>query len=206
MDDEADARGVCDAPVCGRASARVATASDTGVVPPASASKDARRARVYAAEQQVCRVLDRAAGGTSTVDFFGSTLTVPVERRFADLTSVQRWVDAVLGLDAVRSRWRGVPGCTVRARRGAQRAHYEAPGVIAVPVTERWALRELVMCHELSHHLTDHDRDAHWAADEVVEPGHGRRFVDTYVALTDIVIGPEVALLLRAGLDEAGAV
>lgn len=168
-------------------------------MPNASTARDSRRGRVYAAEQQVARLLDRAADGATAVEFFGSTLTLPVERRFADVASVQRWVDAVLGLDEVRTHWVDVPGCGVRARRGASRAHYEPPGTIAVPLAGRWAMRELVLCHELAHHLTFHGSTA-------ADPGHGRAFVDTYVSLTGIVIGPEVALLLRAGLDQARAV
>jgi putative metallohydrolase (TIGR04338 family) len=164
-------------------------------------STDARRSRVYAAEQQVATLLDRAAAGSSTVDFFGSTLTLPPERRFADLASVQRWLDAVLQLDAVRARWPGTPSCAVRARRGESRAHYEAPAQIAVPVRERWALRELVLCHEVAHHLVFHDPRV---APDVA--AHGREFVDAFVDLVQIVIGGEVALLLRAGLDEVGAV
>lgn len=164
---------------------------------------------MYAAENQLARALDRAAAGASTVDFFGSTLTLPVERRFADLPSVQRWVDAVLGLASVRHRWPGTPACAVRARRGSTRAHYEPPGTIAVPLDDRWALRELVLCHEVAHHLTWHCapvRREGPARGDVPVAAHGHEFVDTYVALTELVIGGEVALLLRAGLDEAGAV
>ena len=144
-------------------------------------------------------MLDRAAAGTPTVDFFGSTLTLPPERRFADLASVQRWIDTVLALGAVRERWPGTPPCAVRPRRGTARAHYVPPGEIAVPVSERWALREMVLCHELAHHLAWHDCGV--GADA---PAHGHDFVETYVSLVDIVVGPEVALLLRAGFD-AGA-
>lgn len=168
-------------------------------MPHGPTARDSRRGRVYSAEQQVARLLDRAADGASTVDFFGSTLTLPVERRFADLASVRRWVDAVLALPEVRARWADAPACGVRARRGVSRAHYEPPGTIAVPQAGRWAMRELVLCHELAHHLTFH------AAAGAHDPGHGRAFVDTYVSLVGLVIGAEVALLLRAGLDQAGA-
>jgi putative metallohydrolase (TIGR04338 family) len=184
---------------CGRADCSAAGSRDTVCVPDPSTSRDSRRGRVYSAEQQVARLLDRATGAASTVDFFGSTLTLPVERRFADLASVQRWVDAVLALDEVRTRWGDVPGCGVRCRRGASRAHYEPPGTIAVPPAG-WAMRELMLCHELAHHLTFH------ASGGAENPGHGRLFVDAYVSLTGVVIGPEVALLLRAGLDQVGAV
>jgi putative metallohydrolase (TIGR04338 family) len=146
-------------------------------------------------------MLDRAAAGSRTVDFFGSTLTLPTERRFADLDSVQRWVEAVLALQPVLRRWPTTPDCRVRSRRGASRAHYAAPDEIAVPVDERWALREVVLCHELAHHLVFHDPSTPTGV-----AAHGHEFVDAFVTLADIVIGPEVALLLRAGLDEVGAV
>lgn len=161
--------------------------------------RDTRRSRVYAAEDQVARLLDRAAAGARTVDFFSSTLTLPPERRFADLASVQRWVNAVLDLDPVRQRWPATPACAVRSRRGSARAHYEAPSQIAVPVTARWALRELVLCHELAHHLVFHDPSVPSNA-----PAHGGDFAEAYIDLVGIVIGPEVALLLRAGFDQAG--
>lgn len=191
---------------CGRRPGSVGGWRQTVRVPGADQTvthpdRDSRRSRVYAAETQVAGALDRAAAGSSLVDFFGSSLTLPPERRFGDVASVQRWVDAVLALDQVRDRWPATPVCRVRPRRGASRAHYQAPGEIAVPVDDRWALREIVMCHELAHHLVFHDADV-----PIGVAAHGREFVDTFVALVAIVIGGEVALLLRAGLDEAGAV
>jgi putative metallohydrolase (TIGR04338 family) len=161
---------------------------------------DSRRSRVYAAEHQVERLLDRAASGARTVDFFGSTLTLPVERRFADVSSMQRWADGVVALAGVRQRWPGTPPVRVRERKGLTRAHYQAPDEVAVPLRTTWAARELVLCHELAHHLVHHD--------PAVPPevaGHGGEFLDAYTALVELVIGPEVALLLRAGFDAAGA-
>jgi putative metallohydrolase (TIGR04338 family) len=152
---------------------------------------------VYAVEDQVARLLDRAAAGSPVVEFFGSRLTLPVERRFADVDAVQRWVDAVLALEAVAGQWPGTPACTVRTRRGPRAAVYEPPGTIAVPVGTRWALRELVLSHELAHHLQRHGGGG-------LAPAHGAAFQDTFAALVDLVIGPEVGLLLRAGFVEAG--
>jgi putative metallohydrolase (TIGR04338 family) len=87
----------------------------------------------------------------------------------------------------------------VRERAGNGRAHY-ADGVIALPlqglVGERWAARESVVLHELTHHLVAH---AH--------PGvaaHGPEFCGDEVLLVEIVLGPEAALLLRAAFDGAG--
>jgi putative metallohydrolase (TIGR04338 family) len=112
---------------------------------------------------------------------------------------VQRYVDAVLGLIGVVTRWPGVPPVRVRERAGTGRAHY-SEGVIALPlqglVGERWAARESVVLHELTHHLVAH---AH--------PGvaaHGPEFCGDEVLLVEIALGPEAALLLRAAFDGSG--
>jgi putative metallohydrolase (TIGR04338 family) len=150
---------------------------------------------VYAAEEQWGRQLAR--GGS--VDFFGSPLQLPQERRFADIGAVQRYVDAVMGLIGVITRWPGVPPVRVRERAGTGRAHY-SEGVIALPlqglVGERWAARESVVLHELTHHLVAH-----------THPGvaaHGPEFCGDEVLLVGIALGPEAALLLRAAFDGAG--
>lgn len=157
--------------------------------------RDSHRAAVYAAEEQWSRPLAR--GGD--VDFFGTTLRLPVERRFADIASVQRYVDAVMGLIGVVTRWPGVPAVHVRERRGSGRAHY-ADGVIALPLAgvgaERWAARESVVLHELTHHLVAHTHPG-------VAP-HGPQFCADFVALVEAALGPESALLLRAAFDGAG--
>jgi putative metallohydrolase (TIGR04338 family) len=62
------------------------------------------RSAVYSAEDQWSAVLDR--GGV--VDFFGSRIDVPQQRRFGDLASVRRYVDAVLALPSVQEQW--MPG------------------------------------------------------------------------------------------------
>lgn len=157
--------------------------------------RDTHRSAVYAAEEQWSRQIAR--GGV--IDFFGSPLHVPTERRFADIASVQRYVDDVLSLIGVITRWPAVPPVRVRERAGTGRAHY-SEGVIALPlagaVGERWAARESVVLHELTHHLVAH---AH--------PGvaaHGPEFCGEEVLLVEIVLGPESALLLRAAFDGSG--
>jgi putative metallohydrolase (TIGR04338 family) len=92
-----------------------------------------------------------------------------------------------------------VPPVRVRERAGNGRAHY-SEGVIALPlqglVGERWAARESVVLHELTHHLVAH---AH--------PGvaaHGPEFCGDEVLLVEIALGPEAALLLRAAFDGSG--
>ena len=168
-----------------------------GALPPA---RDSTRTAVYSAEQHVHRVLDRAASGTAgVVEIAGSRLVLPPERRFGSIGAVQTFVDATMALRWVQERWpRARVPVTVRARRGTAAAHYDRlTTTIAVPVSgDRWALRELVVLHELAHHLAPTDADA--------LATHGPEFLDRLLELADGIIGPEVALLLRVTFAEAG--
>ncbi|MFC9893400.1 TIGR04338 family metallohydrolase [Nocardia sp. NPDC127579] len=163
--------------------------------------RDSQRARVYDAEQLVRGVFDRADEfGSRTVDLYGSQLTLPIERRFASVASVQAYADRVLALNWVRAQWdRASIPVRVRSRAGATAAHYEAAdAVLAVPLHTggtAWALRELVVLHELAHHLES-------ATDDLAP--HGPEFCSCYLELVDGVIGPEAALLLRATLLNCG--
>lgn len=163
--------------------------------------RDADRGRVYEAEGLVRRLLERP-GTARTVQVAGSTVDLPAERRFASVESAQRYVDAVLALPAVVATWpeRAATAVRVRRRRGTASAHYEYAGaVIAVPdrrdaaTAGPWALRELVLLHELAHHLTG---DAHTA--------HGREFRLTMLDVTELALGPELALLLRVSYADQG--
>ena len=161
-------------------------------------ARDSQRSNVYAAEEFVRTLFDRAAEhGSRAVDFFGTQLTLPPEGRFGSVASVQRYVDDVLALPAVRRQWPGVPPLKVRARRAASAAHYESgdgAGVIAVPDRDPadWALRELVVLHEVAHHLCQ------------AEPPHGPEFVATICTLTELVMGPELGHVLRVVYAKEG--
>ncbi len=160
--------------------------------------RDAQRGRVYAAEGQLARMIDVRVD-YPTIQLFGSEVVVPDDRKFGDLDSVQRYVDAVLGLNWVQARWPEAAArpVSVRARRGAQKAHYE-PGTatIALPPFElggRWGLRELVVLHELAHHVT-------MGSGAV----HGPEFVSALLVLVDELVGPEAEFLLRTTYLENG--
>jgi putative metallohydrolase (TIGR04338 family) len=160
-------------------------------------SRDTQRSRVYAAEEFVRTLFDRAGEhGTRTVEFFGTNLTLPPEARFSSVESVQRYVDDVLGLASVRARWPDATPLTTRPRRGLTAAHYERDddgAVIAVPERRSsWALRELVVLHEVAHHLCQTD------------PPHGPHFVATFCELAGAVMGPEVAHVLRVVYAKEG--
>ena len=160
-------------------------------------ARDAQRSKVYAAEEFVRTLFDRAAErGNRVVEFFGTQLTLPPEGRFATVDSVKRYVDDVLAMAAVRQRWPDSEPLTVRSRRGVTAAHYEVRddgAMIAVPEAgSRWALRELVVLHEVAHHLCH------------APPPHGPEFVATFCALAEAVMGPEVGHVLRVVYAKEG--
>ena len=159
--------------------------------------RDSQRSKVYAAEQLVRTLFDRAEErGNRSVDFFGAHLTLPPEARFGSVDAVRRYVGDVMGLPSVRSRWPAAEPLTVRARRGITAAHYEFDGDVAtVAVPDRhttWALRELVVLHEIAHHLSR------------AEPPHGPQFVATFCELAEAVMGPEVGHVLRVVYAKEG--
>jgi putative metallohydrolase (TIGR04338 family) len=160
-------------------------------------ARDTQRAKVYAAEEFVRTLFDRAGEhGNRTIEFFGTNLTLPPEAKFSSADTVARYVDDVLTLTSVHARWPNAAAVRVRPRRGITAAHYERDddaAAIAVPERRtRWALRELVVLHELAHHLCEAD------------PPHGPEFVATYCELAEAVMGPEVAHVLRVVYAKEG--
>lgn len=161
--------------------------------------RDNDRARVYDAEQLVRKAFDRADDtGVRTVEVLGSRITLPIERRFASVASVQTYVDQVRALNWVRTTWpRAQVPVLVRERAGDGAADYQpATATIAVPMRRgRWAAREFVILHELAHHLGD---------PVTTGPAHGPRFCDRYLELVDGCIGSEAAFLLRMAFSDCG--
>lgn len=160
---------------------------------PARYERDMQAGRVYQAEKRIMQILNNQHEHP-LVEIAGSTIAVPLERKFADLSSIQIYCDATLNSmwpayeQAIRS------GVKVRARKGSDRAHYEQGGVIAIPVhdTGRWAMRGWVITHELAHHL--------------VGAGHGHNEVWVR-ALLDVVgrqMGPEAELIAKVNFAECG--
>lgn len=143
--------------------------------------------RLYEAEDSLLFMLDHPG----PVQFLGSSLTLPVERRFGDLDGVRRY------LSEVRRREWGhpdVPAPKVRLRKGHTRATWEA-GTIALPDgtgARGWAMREVVVLHEYAHHVTWHQKQV---------TGHGDAFQSIYVDLIGNAVGPEAAFVLQAGLQ-----
>lgn len=141
-------------------------------------ARDLHRTAVYQTEDQWSAILDR--GGR--VDFFGSIVQAPVQLRFGSLEAAQAYTsDVVADLS--------LPEIQVRHRKGGSRAHY-SDGVIAIPSNEPWAMRETVVLHEIAHHfcITRHKSALHDAY-----------FTSALLLVVEHQLGPEAALLLRAG-------
>ena len=144
--------------------------------------RDFQRSKVYAAEFRLRDLYDIATRNDNpVVELDGITLTLPPEAKFGSIESLQRYVDRVL------------PNVTVRAYRGESHAiAYSLRREIAIPdYTNRWAMREIVVLHELAHIETD-------------VSGHGPEFVTTFTDLLGRVMGPEAALAYRILCDHAG--
>jgi putative metallohydrolase (TIGR04338 family) len=174
------------------------------VADPARGAADRDRSKVYEAEALVRRLIDRSAE-FPTIEVAGSRITLPVERRFGSVSSVQAYLDAVLAHPQVLGGWpdRAAVPVTVRRRRGLGQAHYEfATATIAVPTAmsdaggTAWAMRELVVLHELAHHLT--------GAPTGSRAAHGREFRSVLLDLVELLVGPELRLLLLVSYSDGG--
>lgn len=153
--------------------------------------RDSQRSKVYAAQNVLHWVFDSAEKtGNPMVTVNNVTVTLPPEAKFACVDSIQTYVNRVMFMPAVESYKRFVP--QVRERKGTTKAHYQA-GTIAIPIHRdgKWALREVVVLHELAHHLAPGDQ-------------HGPGFVSTFLTLLGVVMGPEVELIARMIFTDNG--
>lgn len=155
--------------------------------------KDADRLKVYRAEQQVASALSTSSGN---FDFFGSKLFVQPETMFRSLDEIRIYVDEVMRKFELRTKLH-LSSVKVRERKGNLEAHYEyETKTIAIPTNTNWAMRELVILHEIAHHIT-WERTSQVAA-------HGAEFLQTYIELVSAELGAEASLLLRTAFDAQG--
>jgi putative metallohydrolase (TIGR04338 family) len=150
-----------------------------------TAVRDAQRQQIYRAGDGLEWVYDHAVHSLS-VEIAGVPLQLEPESKFGDLAAIQNYVDRVLDMPSVIARFGKKFRVTVRERKGAKSAHYQAC-VIAIHTgganRARWAMRELVVLHELAHHMAPGDK-------------HGPRFATALVDLIDLVMGPQAALAM----------
>lgn len=153
------------------------------------------QSQAYSAEDAIYAVLDQVAASEEPliVTVAGSSLVIPLERKFGTIENIQAYVDMVC-----QSVGQGSTAPRVRSRKSIKRAHYQH-GEIAIPTNEKqaagksgWAMREMVVLHELAHHF---NRSV---------GGHGPEFVGTYLGLIRAFMGYETWLLAVSTFDHAG--
>ncbi len=123
----------------------------------------------------------------------GTTLVMPVERRFANLEDVQTYVNKVLALNWVQAEY-SCAKCPLKVVRG--RVINQATcggGMMRInPDHDRFAMREVVVLHEIAHHLA---------------PGgdaHGLKFRAAFVHLLTEIIGPEAGFAMKVLMADEG--
>ncbi|MFT4298947.1 MAG: DUF2786 domain-containing protein [Aeromicrobium sp.] len=177
------------------------------------------RKTTYAAEHMVVAWLDTTSPEDGTVrvslgegpDRRVVTYTPEAEPRFSRPAEVTHFVERVL--ERLRSQARAFGSnyrdreqrpVEVVAHRGWTKASY-LDGTIRLPQRERggaWALRGLVVLHELAHHLNT-------GVDGTIIDSHGDGFRATFVRLLEDLGWSEIAAMLseayrQVGLDRTG--
>ena len=159
-------------------------------------SRDGQRSRVYRAEDAWASRLDAARRGAPMATVGGSEVLLPAELRFGALPAAAAYAESVLSLPAVVAAAGLLPAPDLRPRRGQKAAHWERPGVIALPVPrhgEPWALRETVLLHELAHHVGETTG---------ISAGHRAPFPAVVVLLVEAALGAEAAFALRVSYGQ----
>ena len=144
--------------------------------------------RTYEAEFLVRDMLD-----TGHADLHGRRFDFGVERRFASLENVQDYVQRVLNLNWLRAAY---PAAANPLRVVRSRVINKAScgsGILNMnnSFAGKWQMRELVLLHEIAHHLTPYE--AHTAA-----------FRTCFAHLVEEIMSPEAALALRTGWWDLG--
>lgn len=145
-------------------------------------TRDSQRQRVYDAEDQFGRILDRQYD-YPIIEIAGSKIIVPLERKFGQLANIESYVTQVC-------KYLGMEPPKVRERRGQTKAHYEQ-GTIAIPLLDRWAMREMVVLHELAHARTFGEN-------------HNWRFCQEELSLVERMMGIEASFILKILMMENG--
>jgi putative metallohydrolase (TIGR04338 family) len=151
---------------------------------------------VYRAEDAWAARLDTARRGAAMATVAGSAVLLPSEMRFGSLDTASAYAASVLSLPAVVALGGRMTPPELRPRRGQRAAHWEPPGVIALPVPhhgEPWALRETVLLHELAHHVGE---------TAGLSSGHRPPYPAVLLAMVQAVLGEEAAFALRVAYGE----
>lgn len=175
---------------------------------------DPDRSTTYAAEDMVTAWLDATSLETGEVQVSirrdgrhrQATFSPEVEPRFSRPSEVTVFVEKVLDRLQDLSRqygsgYRGREKKPVRvvAHSGWKKASY-SEGFIFLPARERggsWALRGLVVLHELAHHLNT-------GVEGAIIDVHGEGFRSTFVRLLEDIGWVQIAAMLREAYAQTG--
>jgi hypothetical protein len=149
--------------------------------------RDPDKEAAYTAEQQVRELMDMAVEVEDwTFDFHGYTMQLPQERKFASLESIRSYVNAVCNLSQVRARFpgRGTPKVAEHDYIDiASYTHHDETINIRTHKDSKWQQRELIVLHELAHHMAKGD-------------GHGPEWRGAFVFLIDECMGRQMAMVM----------
>lgn len=151
---------------------------------------------MYACEDLYSRMCARAnpAGSPPLLtDIAGTQVVLPFERRFGRIDDVEAYIDSAM--HALRAMWPDASAPEVRRRKGEAMAHWEPPGVIAIPESVD-LLREHVVIHELAHHVA-------WELG-VGTPSHGSGFRSVLCQIHSLTSGPSGGWALGVLFDQHG--
>lgn len=136
-------------------------------------------ARIYEAEYVLQKTFDRYWEGTEII-IHGVPVVLPRERKFVHVSEVQQYVQDFLRDPGVIKKYGLLPQVKVRDRKGERAAHYDTVrNEIAIPCQAAWACRELVVLHELAHHVQ-------YQRSIIKKIVHNQEFMDIYVELLAI--------------------
>ena len=122
---------------------------------------------------------------TFTYDTLGGTWDLPVEKWFTNLEQCTNYVKRVVDTDGIRQMPPEHPEVPeVVESKYNNKASYNK-GKISIPDSIAWR-RELTLLHELGHHYGG--------------GGHGKRFLDSYFRLIEVMMSPELSYLIRIEL------
>lgn len=131
-----------------------------------------------------------AQTGNPAITLDGIALTMPPETRFTSIKSIQTYVSTVRSLESLAHYPRASVHVRIGTHEDTSMAFYNgSERLISLPKKpSTWAMRELVVLHELTHHFTIGER-------------HGPRFAASMLEVLREVMGPEVELALRIFYD-----
>lgn len=151
--------------------------------------------KIYQVEFALRDILDVCSEGDGTYTIQGMKLTMPIEYKFGSLDTIKTYANAVV--DDYNRRHGTDHGYAevVEGSKSLHRRAYYRHGMARITIPQRdrgsWAWRQVVILHEIAHHLA-------------FIPGHGVEFAEIMEDLLRECVGPEAGLVYRILLDQEG--